>query len=206
MSSILAFISWYIIITLLGWLIFPLAYFLFPALADRGYSLSRVAGLLTWSYLFWIFTSLGFTQNTIGGILFALCVLIGLSAWALSNIEDRILSILGWLRINLRYIVTVEILFLLSFVFLAFLRAGNPELDGTERPMELMFINSILRSPTFPPHELMAFRLCHLLLLLRLCDDRHARETCRTHRQCGAQLDDLAHLCAGRDWRVWDFI
>ena len=153
MSSILAFVSWYVIITLLGWLTFPLAYFLFPALADRGYSLSRVAGLLIWGYVFWIFTSLGLTQNNVGGILFALLVLIGLSAWALSNIEHRISSIFSWLKTNLRLVVTVEVLFLIAFAFLAFLRAGNPELDGTERPMELMFINAILRSPTFPPHN-----------------------------------------------------
>ena len=43
--------------------------------------------------------------------------------------------------------------FFLRLCFSRFLRAGNPELDGTERPMELMFINSILRSQTFPPHD-----------------------------------------------------
>jgi YYY domain-containing protein len=150
LSSILAFVSWYIIITLLGWLTFPLVYFLFPALADRGYSLSRVAGLLIWSYLFWIFTSLGLTQNNVGGILFALCVLIGLSAWVITKRKSEITN---WIRTNLRIVITVEVLFLIAFAFLAFLRAGNPELDGTERPMELMFINSILRSPTFPPHD-----------------------------------------------------
>jgi len=150
LSSILGFVSWYIIVTLLGWLTFPLVHFLFPALADRGYSLSRVAGLLIWSYLFWIFTSLGLTQNNIGGILFALCVLIGLSAWVITNRKSEIAN---WIRTNLRLVITVEVLFLIAFVFLAFLRAGNPELDGTERPMELMFINAILRSPTFPPHD-----------------------------------------------------
>jgi YYY domain-containing protein len=152
-SSILAFLSWYIIVSLLGGLTFPLVYFLFPALADRGYSFSRVAGLLIWGYLFWILTSLGLTQNTLGGILFALVVLLALSAWALSNIKYRISDILSWLKSNLRLVIAVEVLFFLAFVFLAFLRAGNPELDGTERPMELMFINAILRSPTFPPHD-----------------------------------------------------
>jgi len=149
-SSILAFISWYVIITLLGWLTFPLAYFLFPALADRGYSLSRVAGLLIWGYLFWIFTSLGLTQNNIGGILFVLLILIGLSTWV---IVYRKSEIGNWIRSNLRLVISVEVLFLLAFAFLAFLRSGNPELDGTERPMELMFINAILRSPAFPPHD-----------------------------------------------------
>lgn len=150
MSSVIAFVSWYFILTLLGWLTFPLAYFLFPALADRGYGLSRVAGLLIWAYIFWLFTSLGLTQNNVGGILFALLILSGLSGWAIANRKSEIGD---WLRSNLRLIVTVEVLFLLAFGFLAFIRAGNPELDGTERPMELMFINSILRSPTFPPHD-----------------------------------------------------
>jgi len=152
-TSILAFVSWYFILTFLGWLTFPLTYFLFPALADRGYSLSRVAGLLIWGYVFWIFTSLGLTQNNTGGILFALLILIGLSGWALSNIEHRAADISSWLKSNLQLVITVEVLFLTAFALLALLRAGNPELDGTERPMELMFINAILRSPTFPPHD-----------------------------------------------------
>jgi YYY domain-containing protein len=155
-----AFLSWYALVTLLGWLTFPLAYRLFPALADRGYALARVAGLLIWGYLFWLLTSLGLTRNTAGGMLFSLLILIGLSAWALMAMEDRPgttangpSSVLQWLRSNLRPVVAIEVLFLAAFAFLALLRAGNPELDGTERPMELMFINAILRSPAFPPHD-----------------------------------------------------
>ncbi len=33
------------------------------------------------------------------------------------------------------------------------MRASNPELTSAEKPMELMFINAILRSPTFPPND-----------------------------------------------------
>ncbi len=49
--------------------------------------------------------------------------------------------------------VSVEVLFLLAFAAMAFVRAANPEILGTEKPMELAFINAILRSPTFPPHD-----------------------------------------------------
>ena len=62
-SRMTAWISWYLIVTLLGWLTFPLIYRLFPALADRGYSLARAAGLLIWAYIFWLFTSLGLTRE-----------------------------------------------------------------------------------------------------------------------------------------------
>ena len=152
-----AFISWYIIVTLLGWLMFPLVYRLFPSLADRGYSLARAVGLLLWGYVFWLFNSLGLIDNNIGGVLFGLLVVVAISlaSFLLSNPPgvDRKAEIVIWLRAHLRLVIVVEALFLVGFAFLAFIRAGNPELDNAEKPMELMFINAILRSPSFPPHD-----------------------------------------------------
>jgi len=148
----LSFLSWYIFITILGWLTFPLVYRLFPALADRGYTLSRSFGLLIWGYVFWLFASLGIAQNDIGGLLLGLVVLGGLSAWAISNLQSS--SILSFLKSNFPLILTTELLFLLAFGFMAFVRAGNPEILGTEKPMELMLINGIMNSPTFPPRDL----------------------------------------------------
>jgi uncharacterized membrane protein len=47
----------------------------------------------------------------------------------------------------------MEILFALTFVGWAWVRANNPEITGTEKPMELAFINSILHSDGFPPRD-----------------------------------------------------
>ena len=146
-----AFISWYLLITLLGWLTFPLAYCIFPALADRGYTLARAFGLLIWGYIFWLSASLGIAQNDIGGLLLGLVILGGLSAWLFVN---RKLEIGSWLGENRRLILTTELLFLAAFGLMAFFRAANPEIVGTEKPMELMFINGIMNSPTFPPRDL----------------------------------------------------
>ena len=85
-----AFFTWYITLTLLGWLTFPLVYRLFPALADRGYTLARAAGLLIWCYAFWLMGSLGVAQNDAAGILFALAILIGLSVWSIINRKSEI--------------------------------------------------------------------------------------------------------------------
>ncbi len=145
-----AFLSWYFILTVLGWLTFPLVYHLLPALSDRGYTLARTAGLLIWGYIFWLFTSFGFSRNDLGGIVFALAILIALSAWSLITHYS---SLITFLRQNVALLVTTEILFFIAFAFLAFVRAANPELASTEKPMELMFINSILRSETFPPQD-----------------------------------------------------
>jgi YYY domain-containing protein len=161
----IAFISWYIVITLLGWLTFPLAYHLFPALQDRGYAFSRTFGLLIWGYVFWLFASLGIAQNDVGGLLLALLVLVGLSTWAFYKdhgpwttdhaMVDHQWSIVEWLRSNARLILTTESLFLLAFALMAWIRANNPEIytSGGEKWMETAFINAILHSPTFPPHD-----------------------------------------------------
>jgi YYY domain-containing protein len=52
-----------------------------------------------------------------------------------------------------RLVLSVEALFLVAFALWAFVRANNPDTTGTEKPMEIAFINAILRSPTFPPHD-----------------------------------------------------
>ena len=145
------FFLWYFIVTILGLLSFPLAYFLLPALADRGYALSRALGWLLWGYIFWALSSLGVLQNDIGGEIFSLAVLAGLVFWSIRRVGW--IEIKTWLRTQQRLMLTVEILFLIAFAGWAAVRAANPEIVGTEKPMELAFINSILRSPTMPPND-----------------------------------------------------
>src|SRR5688572_27121049 len=122
-----AFFSWYTILTLLGWLTFPLTYFLFPKLSDRGYTLARTAGLLIWGYAFWLFASLGIAHNDIGGILFALAILIALSVWSFVNRKSEIIE---FIQSNKSIVITTEILFFVAFAFLAFVRSANPELQS----------------------------------------------------------------------------
>jgi len=144
-------IPWYLTITLIGWLIFPLVYRLMPGLPDRGYTASRTLGLLLWSYLFWLMASLGFLHNEIGGLLLPLTLLIGLSLWMLRR--TGLAELRQWLSQKRALVLVTETLFLLAFIGWAVVRAYNPEAIGTEKPMELAFINAILNSPTFPPHD-----------------------------------------------------
>ncbi len=127
--------------------------------------LARAVGLLVWGYVFWLFASLGFAQNDAGGLLLGLLVLVGLSGWAYWQDRGRGTvdgvsvdgppSIVDWIRKNYKLIITTEILFLLAFAAMAFVRANNPEVTtaGGEKWMEVAFINAIMHSPTFPPHD-----------------------------------------------------
>jgi YYY domain-containing protein len=152
-----SFILWYISIALLGLLTFPLAHRLFPALADRGYSFSRALGLLLWGFFFWLLASLGVVQNDTGGILLALACLLGLVLWAVGtgkgDIRGNFQVLQDWFKANWKLVLATELIVLAAFSFMAIVRAANPESLGTEKPMEMAFINAILRSPNFPPHD-----------------------------------------------------
>jgi len=163
-----SFLAWYLLISLLGWLTFPLAYRLFPKLADRGYTLSRALGLLLWGFIFGLLASLGIVQNDPGGLGLAFVLGVGLSflvlGWGARGSKEgevhfllvpSLSSLRDWLRLNRRLLITTEILFLVAFVVWAFVRACNPETAtaGGEKFMEVAFINAIMRSPTFPPHD-----------------------------------------------------
>lgn len=142
---------WYLLITLAGFLAFPLTFRFLGGLSDRGYALARSLGLLIWGYFFWFLASLGWLHNNTGGILVGLSILILLSLMTLRN--DGWKSLLAWVREHFGLLFGIEILFLIAFVFIAVVRAANPEILGTEKPMELAFINAILNSETFPPHD-----------------------------------------------------
>lgn len=142
---------WAVVIQLLGWAVFPIAFRFFRFLPDRGYSLSKVLGLLLWGYGFWLLASLQILSSSTASILL---VFFGLAAFSLfgllRNNKDEFFS---WLKTQRKYILSVEIVFLAAFGLWALLRSLNPAIEGTEKPMEMAFINAILRSEHFPPAD-----------------------------------------------------
>lgn len=146
------FISWYVTISLVGLIIFPLAFRWLRFLPDRGYTLARPLGWLVWGYFFWIGTSFRISLNNTGGLILALAVMAGISYWAVGGARG-LRDCIHWLRSHLRMILAAEGVFLAAFALWAFVRAMMPDISGTEKPMELAFINGILTSPGFPPHD-----------------------------------------------------
>ena len=67
----IAFIAWYLLITFLGLITFPIIFRIFPAIPDKGYPFSRALGLMLWGYVFWLLATLGIIHNDPAGILFA---------------------------------------------------------------------------------------------------------------------------------------
>ncbi len=143
---------WWLTLLLLGLLVYPLAFLSLPGLADRGYIFAKTLSLLLLAYIAWLFASsqlLPFSQSTllVAGALLATCALL-LVIWLRKTFWAFLLQ--HWRRLFIE-----ECLFTLAFLFLVLVRAWNPDLwnpaMGGEKPMELAFLNGILRSPYMPP-------------------------------------------------------
>jgi YYY domain-containing protein len=152
-SQPMAVVVFYGLVLALGILCYPLVRLALPGLADRGYPLSKLAGLLLLAFFVWILGSFGvpFTRTTIWLVLLGLALLSGV----LIYLQRKVLA--EELRANWRYFLTVEILALAAFVFFLMVRLGNPDLwhpyKGGEKPMDFSYLNAVLKSTTFPPYD-----------------------------------------------------
>ena len=147
---ILSTLAWWLLASILGWAAFPMAYRLLHRLPDRGYGVSRALGLLGAGYILWLGSSLHLLRNTLGGAAGAsLIVIVSGLVVGSRNWEE----LHGWVGRSRRMIVVMEGLFLGAFLLWAFVRANNPDITATEKPMELAFLNAILRSESFPPAD-----------------------------------------------------
>ena len=78
------------------------------------------------------------------------CSWLALSYWALRRQPG---SFRSWLEANWGQVLLTELVFMALFFGWVLVRAQNPSITATEKPMEFAFLNSIGRSPQFPPTD-----------------------------------------------------
>ena len=153
----LATLSWWFVLQLFTLAALPLAWRLFARLPGRGYPLAKALGLLLVAYVLWLGATLHVLPNSFGGAVVALIVVAGASWWlgrdGWRRDADGVRPLAAWLKANRWLVLTTELLFLFVLVGWAAIRAYNPDIAGTEKPMEFAFVNGILRSPLFPPQD-----------------------------------------------------
>ena len=157
---VIPFLSWYLTAQVVSIAATPLTLRYFRALPDGGYAFARVVGILLVSLLLWLGTSYGVLRNTAGGAWLALLLVALLSVLVfqrqrrheegsfLSRLRQTVGRSPSW-----TYISGVEVLFLVAFAAWTLVRAYDPAINHTEQPMDLMFINGIWSSPTYPPRD-----------------------------------------------------
>ena len=151
-NQVAGVLVWYATIFLFGALAFPLVFALFPAMADGGYAVCKLAGMLLVAWLAWALSSLKIPIWSQAGILFSLALLTALSA--VLGYRRRI-QLRAFLREHWRRLAWIELIGIVAFAAMILVRLTNPDLwhpyKGGEKPMDFAYLNGVLRSTTFPP-------------------------------------------------------
>ncbi len=134
---------WYLYLLSIGLIFFPISSLLFKKFWDKGYAFTKIIGIILLSYSFFI-------SGFIIPLSRALILLI-LSIFFLLNLY---LIKKKKIKINIKRIIFIEILFFFSYIFWAYIRGQNPDIHGLEKFMDFGFINSILRARKFPPLDI----------------------------------------------------
>ncbi len=149
----LGWLVWYLVISMLGWIVYPILRIAMSGLPDRGYPLAKIAGMLLLSWGVWLVASLGgvFERSTITLVFGVLVICSALAAfWQRNNFLKDI-------RERKSYFLRVEGIGLVFFIFFTLIRIGNPDLwhpaFGGEKPMDFAYFNAVLKSTIFPPYN-----------------------------------------------------
>lgn len=149
-----AVLGWWLLTLLAGAAVYPLFYRLTSALPSRGYPLARAAGLMLIGFVYWLLNIFQLLRNTPGSTVLAGVMVLGVGLVSYATWPQRQqIPIVPWLRRNGSLVLTTEALFAILFVAWVIVRALNPSLVATEKPMEMAFLSGVRRSATFPPND-----------------------------------------------------
>jgi len=154
-----AWFSWVALLVVLGWVALPWVLRLMPGLGAGSYALSKIAGMLLFSWVVWLSGNVGIPfipQSCWGWLL----VLAGLSVFTVlserKNLSQAFSRFAGsWLY--------QEGVFLLAFALFTLVRIHNPHVHdpmgegysgGGEAGMDYGFLASVVRGTSFPAQNM----------------------------------------------------
>lgn len=139
-------LPWYLAYSILGWLGFPFVCRACRSLPDRGLSLSRPVGLLLVVVpVWWLGEMFGLSFNT--AVLAVASGLVGLCGLVMELLRPQALLIV---QREWRLVLVVEFLSAASFLMYVLFRGFQPAIVHTEKPMNLAFLASAIRSERLP--------------------------------------------------------
>ncbi|MGI6375893.1 MAG: DUF2298 domain-containing protein [Anaerolineae bacterium] len=146
----IAALVWWLVIDLVALAALPLTSRVLRHLPARGVLFSRHVGLVLAAYVFWLLPSLHIAE--IGAPL-AWAAIAALAMTSLAvGWRHRATLWAEWQAVRSVWLAG-ELLFAAAYVAFCVFRAYNPDIAATEKPMEMAFINGILRSAHFPPQD-----------------------------------------------------
>ena len=148
MTQIAYVIVWWLILLIIGLITFPLVSRVCGRLPDKGYSISKILGLLLLMYFSWLLASAHILKFGYINVAFSLLILLALSLFfgrKQFNLKN----------LPLKSMLITEAIFAVAFGVFLFILSHKPDLTilYSEDFTDFGFFNSILRSNYFPPTD-----------------------------------------------------
>ncbi|MEA2640765.1 MAG: hypothetical protein QOF51_2159, partial [Chloroflexota bacterium] len=141
-------IRWLVALELAGLAALPLAYRLFPALPGIAPGIAKALALILIGYVAWITGMIGATAFT-GPTIVVICAILAAASWLpWGRVAQR-----AW-RANRATAIGAEVAFLLVFAVATWVRAHNAAIAGTEKPMDMTFLTSLIEANRLPAQDL----------------------------------------------------
>ena len=139
---------WWLILLAVGLIAFPMVSRVCHRLPDRGYSISKLLGLLLITYFSWMLSSAHIIKFGYVNIIIAILLLLALSLFLGRKHLNR-----G--NLPLKSMLITEAIFAIAFGLFLFYLSHKPDLCLTysEDFMDFGFLSSILRTDYFPPTD-----------------------------------------------------
>ena len=142
-------ICWWLALEAIGLVSFPLVSRVCSSLGDKGYSISKLVGVLALTYFVWLFSVLKLLPFGSTSIIIAFLLFAGLSLF----LGRKNLKLAKW---PWKQILISELIFAVFFVVFLLIVREKPDINFTGSSDGLFntgFIQSILRGNYFPPPD-----------------------------------------------------
>lgn len=142
-------ICWWLALEVIGLVSFPLVSRVCSSLGDKGYSISKLVGLVVLTYLTWMLSSLKLLPFGYVSIGLSFLLLLVLSLY----FGRKHLRIADWPQ---KQIIISDSIFTVSFILLVLIVMESPDIyyaNAADGVFNFAFLQSIFRSDYFPPPD-----------------------------------------------------
>ena len=144
--------TWFAVVYVLWLAAVPFAWLALPNLHSRGLGFARPLGLLAIASVVWL-SSLSGLIPSVGATWWLAVVVLGAIGWGYLLSRKRS-EVVEFVSTRWREVVVAEIAFLLFFFCIVALKASDPVITGTEKPMDLTMLNAVVADRFAPPQDL----------------------------------------------------
>src|SRR3989338_10016433 len=147
MDDILYVIQWWLPISIIGIIFYPLSSLVFNNFYDKGYLFSKVLGLGIIAYVVFVLNTFRILPLNLISIYAVIAAFAIVNIFIIRRQKKRE-------KINRKVIIFEEILFLAGLAFWSFIRGHEPSINGLEKFMDFGFLNSILIIEYMPARDM----------------------------------------------------